>query len=45
MENSDAACIAVEERALQARAYKQCTIYAALKAPLFHGSQCFRSAR
>jgi hypothetical protein len=33
-----AACTAVKERALQARVYKQDTIYAALKAPLFHGS-------
>jgi hypothetical protein len=27
---------------LQARSFKQEMIYAALKAPLFHGDRCFR---
>jgi hypothetical protein len=37
----DAVCT-VDERALRARFFKQEMIYAALKAPLFHGNRCFR---
>jgi len=43
-EDFDAACAAVEERALQGPRSGQETIHAALKAPLFHGSRCLRSA-
>jgi hypothetical protein len=41
-EDFDAACAAVKEPALQARVSGQDAIDAALKAPLFHGSRCFR---